>query len=97
MKIWQKLAKHENQLQKSPPRQNFQDLGLILGSAGELKITKIDKKPRRKNTKKIEGKKPQKILKKGAGTIGPAECAGRWGGYGGGKKISKTAKNNAKS
>ena len=42
-------------------------------------------------------KKYQKIRKKGITAIGLAECAGRWGGYGGGKKTSKTAKNNAKS
>ena len=48
MKIWQKLAKHENQLQKSPPRQIFQDFGLILGSPGKLKITKNGKKSKPK-------------------------------------------------
>ena len=29
---------------------------------------------------------------KGSNTLGPAECADRWGGYGGGKKTAKTGK-----
>ena len=64
MNIWQKLAKHENQLQKSPPRQIFQDFGLILGSPGELKITKNSKKNKPKKYQKNRRQKNTENLKK---------------------------------
>ena len=51
----------------------------------------------RKNSKKIEGKKTQKKLKKGSGVMGHPECAGRGEDKGGEKKTSKTAKKDAKS
>ena len=47
----------------------------------------------RKNSKKIERKKTQKMMKKGSGAMGLAECASRWGGLWRGEK----AKNNAKN
>ena len=63
MDICQKLAKHANQLQKSHPRQIFDDFGLIWGSLGEPQSTKNQEKsmPKKqanfrspKNTKKYE-------------------------------------------
>ena len=80
MNICQNLIQKLHSFKKHFPKQNFTNFGLILGSPGGLKITKNGKKTSRKNSKKIEGKKTQKNLKKGSGAIGPAECADRWGG-----------------
>ena len=92
MEIWQKLAKHENQLQKSPPRQIFDDFGLILGPLASPKAPKIKKKACRKNSQISEAKKTPKNLKKGSKAIGPAECADRGEDYGGGRRHAKTGK-----
>ena len=44
----------------------------------------------------MEVKKTQKILKKGSGTIGPAECAGRWGGLWRGEKAFQDSQKQCK-
>ena len=59
MKIEQNLAKNENQLQKSPPRQIFDDFGLILRCLGEPKSTKNQEKskPKKQSNPKSQKKK----------------------------------------
>ena len=57
MNIWQKLAKYENQLQKSPPRQMFEDFGLILGSLGEPRNTKHQQKSKPKKQQNFRSQK----------------------------------------
>ena len=57
----------------------------------------MDKKASRKTSKKIEGQKARKNQKKRSNPICTPECAGRGEDIGGGKKTSKTAKNDAKN
>ena len=64
MKIWQKLAKHENQLEKSPPRQIFDDFGWILGSLGEPKSIKNQEKSKPKKQPNLRSPKNTKNLEK---------------------------------
>ena len=53
---------------------------------------KINNFASRKNSQISEAKQTPKILKKGSGTIGPAECADRGEDYGGGRKLPKLGK-----
>ena len=53
------------------------------------KPKKMQKNRRQKNTKRKQEKASE--------TVNLADESGRWGGYGGEKKPSKTAKNNAKN
>jgi hypothetical protein len=54
------------------------------------------KKASRKYSKKKEGKKTQKNIKKGSGVMGLAECAGRWGGLWRGEKAFQESQKQCK-
>ena len=56
----------------------------------------MTKKTSRKKSKKIEGKKTQKKQKKGSKVMGPAECAGRWGGLWRGEKAFQDSQKQSK-
>ena len=96
MKIWQKLAKHENQLQKSPPRQIFDDFGLILGSLGEPGNTKNQQKSKPKKQQNFRSPKNTKNSEKRLGEDWPGGMRRPWGGLWRGKKTCQNWKNMEK-
>ena len=98
-KIYKNLSKLNTEMkfiQKTSSEADFYQFWLDFGSPRrpqnlekwqKKQAEQIAKNRRQKNTKKH---------KKWLGAMGLAECAGRWGGYGGGKKTSKRAQINAK-
>ena len=96
MKLEQQLAKNENQLQTSLPRQIFDDFGLILGYLGEPKSTKNQEKSTPKKQPNFRSQKNTKQSGKKLGGDWPGGMRRPWGGLWRGKKTCQNWKNMEK-